>query len=376
VSPSDVWIRRQRLSLPEATISARSRLLIDQYFSQLPNAVIGKRYDESLFYPAPGWWRYSLGPYLTAIATLDLNPGTILDVGCGDGLVTNGIAYLYPDVEVMALDVCALCLVTTRTIAGRLGLTNLRIVQGDAVNLQSLFPNHTFDLVLARAFSAFRNRCSCGRSLGEPIDGMNRIAQTTQIVQAIRQVLMPMGGRFVSTENWPGAPELWLWASTMASLGLRIDWRVSQGVRTARRRWSMLVSEVAPAPTGVAMADVLGLLVGAEMQDVGRGPPVTGYTAEALFSILRTDSFIFGFQATRNDAILRRELHSAGAILVSYDFTNGTERELRFWPQRLAVHLTSQLEQEASGLRTQGWDVLRFVPRADQPGDRQDSDDL
>jgi SAM-dependent methyltransferase len=373
VSPSGVWIRRRRLSLPESTISARSHLAVDEYFSRLPRAVTGSKFGESLFFAAPGWWRHVFGPYLSAIADLDLNPGTVLDVGCGDGLVTCFYAFLYPKAEVVALDECKLCLIATRTIAGRLRLDNLRIVQGDASNLTSLLPSHTFDLVLSRAFTAFRSRCSCGRSVGNQIDDVHRMQKTTQVVKAIREVLTPTVGRFVSTEDWPGAPKLWLWVSTMASLGLRIDWTVCRGVRTARRRWSMLVAQVVSAPSGVSLTDVLAFLVGTEMQEVGRPPPVTGYTAEALFSILVTRDVIFGFQAVRNDVMLRRELHSAGALILSFDHTNGTERELRLWPRQVATHLRFQLDAEANDLRTQGWNVQRFVPRADQPTDPQDS---
>jgi hypothetical protein len=54
---------------------------------------------------------------------------------------------------------------------------------------------------------------------------------------------------------------------------------------------------------------------------------------------------------------------------MSYDYTNSSERELRLWPRRLALHLRSRLEQEANDLRTQGWDVLRFLPRGENPPD-------
>jgi hypothetical protein len=104
------------------------------------------------------------------------------------------------------------------------------------------------------------------------------------------------------------------------------------------------------------------LLVDAEVHEIGRAPPLTGYVAEALFNTVATDDCIFGFQATSNESMLRRELYSAGAMLVSYDYTNGTEREVRFWPRRVATHLRSQLEEEAHQLKTKGWSVLRFVP--------------
>jgi hypothetical protein len=48
---------------------------------------------------------------------------------------------------------------------------------------------------------------------------------------------------------------------------------------------------------------------------------------------------------------------------VSYDYTNSTEREVRLWPRQVAGHLRSQLEEEAIYLRSQGWDVIRFLPR-------------
>jgi hypothetical protein len=134
----------------------------------------------------------------------------------------------------------------------------------------------------------------------------------------------------------------------------------------------MLVSQVSSTPTQVSLGDVLALLFNAEVQHTGRPPPLTGYVAEALFNSLTTISLIFGFQASRNGVVLRRELHSAGVLIVSYDYTNGTERELRLWARQVAGHLRSQLEDEAINLRSQGWDVIRFVPRVEPLSTHQD----
>jgi SAM-dependent methyltransferase len=362
VVTTEVWRQRARLSLPTLQPNPRTRLAVDQYFRRLPDAVVGKRYGDRLFHPSPGWWRYSLGRYLTAIADLNLKPTSLLDVGCGDGLVTNFYATIYPDADVVALDTCGLCLITTRTIAARLGLKNLRIVQADFVDGPSIFHGQTFDLVLARAFTSFGMRCSCSRALCDPIDEVHPILKANRILSVLRQIVNPTNGLFISTEHWASEPQLWCWAAQLGSTGFSVDWTRSQGVRTAGRRWTILVARAAPIPTKVALNDVQGLLVDAEVQDIGRPPPLTGHIAEALFNSVATEGFVFGFQATRNDIILRRELYSAGALLESYDYTNSLERELRFWPRQASAHLRSQLEEEADKLKARGWEVIRFVP--------------
>jgi hypothetical protein len=246
-------------------------------------------------------------------------------------------------------------------------LTNLRIVQGDATNLASLFPGQTFDLVSARALVARRIQCSCGRCLGDQPDDVSPKAKVTQIVEAIRQVLAPGVGHLVSTEAWAGAADLWCWASTLAGVGFGIDWITSRSVPTGRHSWLMLVAQAVESPTETGLGDIVAFLVGTEFQQTKNAPTVTGYMAEALFHVLTIHGLIFGFQATRDAFVLRRELHRAGALVVSYDYTNGNERELRLWPRRFAAHLKSQLETEATDLQAQQWDVLRFIPTGDRP---------
>jgi SAM-dependent methyltransferase len=265
VVTTEVWRQRARLALPTVQPNPQTRLLVDQYFRRLPDAVVGKRYGDRLFHPSAGWWRYSLSPYLTAVADLNLKPTRVLDVGCGDGLVTNFYAAIYPDADVVALDACGLCLITTRTITARLGLKNLRIVQGDAVAVPSVLDGQTFDLVLARAFTSFGMRCSCSRGPSGPSHEANLPMKASRILTAIRQVLSPVAGLFISTEYWTGAPQLWCWAAQLASARFSVDWTRSKGVRTAGRRWTMLVCQRAatPTPASISLGNVLALLVDA-----------------------------------------------------------------------------------------------------------------
>jgi SAM-dependent methyltransferase len=348
------------LFLQTPKISVHTRSLVDQYLEQLPPAVTGQRLGDSLFFAAPGWWRSCLAGYFNAVAELNLTPNNVLDLGCGDGLVCAFLGFIYPDAHIVALDRCKLCLASTRTIASRLGLNNLRVVHGDASDLPSLFPGTTFDLVLARAFVSFRVRCSCGRALGDPVDGVHGLARLDRILEAVHEVLNSTAGLFVSTEICSGACDLSKWAAQVAAARFEIDWTRSQGVRTARQRWTMLVSRPASTHSKVSLQDCLAFLVDAEMRENGTPAPLTGYVAEALINAVVTDHLIFGIEATRHGMLLRRELYWAGAVLMSHDATNGKEREVRFWPLSAAPHLRCQLEEEADKLTAKGWTVLRL----------------
>jgi SAM-dependent methyltransferase len=360
------------LALPEPSISPHIRARVDKYFDRLAHAVVGQNYDDTLFFASPGWWRYAWSPYLATLAQLNLTPTTVLDIGCGDGLLVNFPATVYPDANIVALDRCATCLVTTKTIASRLGSRNLRVVQADASELPSLFPQKTLDLVTCRAFTSFGTQCSCSRLLGDPVSATHPVVTVNRILTAVHEILKPDAGLFISTESCSTAPQVWSWAAQIAAARFEVDWTRSRGVPTAGRRWTMLVCRAVSTPTRISLGDVLGLLVDAEIQDIGRPGPLTGYLAEAIFTSLVIDGFIFGFHASFNGVVLRRELRSARDFIVSFDLTNAAERELRFWPPAAASHLRTQLEEEAEKLKGQGWTVLRFRPTDKIPVNRED----
>src|SRR5262249_28444939 len=59
----------------------------------------------------------------------------ILDVGCGPGTITAGLAALVPDGRVVGIDAAAGVLAEARAAAARLGLANVRYEVGDVYQL-------------------------------------------------------------------------------------------------------------------------------------------------------------------------------------------------------------------------------------------------
>lgn len=77
-----------------------------------------------------------------------LAPGDrVLDVGCGPGTISSGLAALVPDGEVVGIDAAADVLDSARLEARRLGLGNITFAVGDAYRLD--FDQGSFDVVHA-----------------------------------------------------------------------------------------------------------------------------------------------------------------------------------------------------------------------------------
>jgi len=79
-----------------------------------------------------------------------LRPGVqVLDVGCGPGSITVGLAEVVVPGEVVGIDIQQSLVERARDLAVEHGMTNVRFEVGDAYRLS--FPDHSFDAVFAHA---------------------------------------------------------------------------------------------------------------------------------------------------------------------------------------------------------------------------------
>jgi SAM-dependent methyltransferase len=120
------------------------------------------------------------------VASLGVEPGMrVLDLGCGDG--TTAVPAARRGAEVLGVDIAANLVEAGNARAKAEGLTNLRIEEGDAANLQGL-ADASFDLVVSVFGAMFASR---------PLDVAKEMVRVTR-----------PGGRIVMG-NWiPGDPTL------------------------------------------------------------------------------------------------------------------------------------------------------------------------
>ena len=120
------------------------------------------------------------------VANLGIGPGMrVLDLGCGDG--TTAIPAAWRGASVLGIDIASNLVAAGNGRAAKLGLDNLRFIEGDASNLRGV-PDFGFDLVVSIFGAMFAPR---------PQDVAREMVRVTR-----------PGGRIVMG-NWiPGDPTL------------------------------------------------------------------------------------------------------------------------------------------------------------------------
>jgi ubiquinone/menaquinone biosynthesis C-methylase UbiE len=123
-----------------------------------------------------------------------LQPGMrLLDVGCGPGSITRGLAERLAPGQVVGLDLSAETLAAAREDAAARGLANLRYEQGSVYELP--FPDESFDVVFAH--QVLQHLREPGAALGQ----MRRVLRPGGLV-AVREV------DWGTAAYWP--PDPWI----------------------------------------------------------------------------------------------------------------------------------------------------------------------
>lgn len=117
----------------------------------------------------------------------------ILDVGCGPGSITAGLARWVPEGEVVGVDAAADVLEHARERAEKQGVPNVRFEEADAYELP--YPDGSFDIVYAHQLL---------QHLGSPVDALREFRRVLKSGGAVAVRDADYGTMI----HWPHSPEI------------------------------------------------------------------------------------------------------------------------------------------------------------------------
>ncbi|CAK1361308.1 putative methyltransferase [Cercospora beticola] len=100
----------------------------------------------------------------------------ILDVGCGSGEITVDVAEMFPEAQVVGLDVSAAMLESAKVYAERRGVKNLEFVKGSVFDLEALKEQGKFNVAYTHQVVAH---------LPDPVSGLKEMVEVVRTGGAI-----------------------------------------------------------------------------------------------------------------------------------------------------------------------------------------------
>lgn len=85
--------------------------------------------------------------YLSKIIELNLNPNKILDIACDNGIVACFYGIIYPNAEIMGIDISGNAIKCAKELAEKLELSNVKFEQIDIKKLNKVCKEKEFDLI-------------------------------------------------------------------------------------------------------------------------------------------------------------------------------------------------------------------------------------
>lgn len=261
--------------------------------------------------------------------------GRLLDVGCDNGIVTCFIASLFPESEVVGVDIEPQAVACAEELANRLGLTNVRFFQSDVRQLDTLLDARSFDRILSvRSFHEMLGEVSepprhwsTQELLGRSVE-----AGHLHLLRMMRNLLRDEAAELITFERLPWLASAAMWADELKQAGLFVDWAQAEFIAFQEvgenQEMPVFVCRTTPSDSAIlegvyrlyGAGSAAALMAGAEYEDA---------EAEALFYRIESKQFLSGIQIDfPEDTQMRYELWQTESSPVLYQYTNVGNRKL------------------------------------------------
>ncbi len=164
-------------------------------------------------------------------------PKRILDIGCENGIATCFYATLFPEAEVLGIDISQNAIHCANELAIKLDLRNVQFESVDARNLDKFYDVRGFDLITSL--------CTIQEIVGYFPDGndeslaeisytdigVHQLGRLSSFMTAIHRLLHNHDSWFICCERFLGSNQILGWTRFVRHAGMAIDWMQSGNIR-------------------------------------------------------------------------------------------------------------------------------------------------
>lgn len=271
----------------------------------------------------------------------DMKPKYILDIGCDNGIVTCFYGYLFPDSEVIGIDLSENAVKCSTELSQKLDLNNVQfkvLALEDAINQ---FPLNHFDWITdIRTIHEIIGDFPDPRSWS-----MNDVTfdeypdENQKMVNILSQFqkLLKDDGRFIAFERIGKPTKLVWWVEMLSQVGLHPDWQLCDQIRFYE------IGEDQTMPVIIAskllskdntMDQVHKLYIGNMDCTIEDDEEYKDDVTEYLFNKVKDKELLCGIQVnfSNGSGNMRLEVWKSDEKLLNYMYTNIGARNLQVRP--------------------------------------------
>ena len=287
-------------------------------------------------------------------------PTSVLDVGCGNGVLTCLLACLFPEAKVVGFDPNQSGIEIAKSIAARQNISNVEFLWGTIDQSAADLSGRSFDLIVAvKAFHEILELPDAKSLVGHSINTVGDVSSDCSNATTLATIrrLLAEDGIVVCVDRWSFPASFAWWIRTVEAGGLCVSLHQSSMLRTAEAGGAetfpiSVLSKVGiqPKPTN---EQLLAFFVYDDMNALlMKIVPIEGGLAEAVYVTLGEKLPIASFEASYRDGsgVRRTQLFIAGSLSALYSTWSSGARHLYMAPAvaigQMLQHFYSEAEKQ------------------------------
>ncbi|NCC61808.1 MAG: methyltransferase domain-containing protein [Verrucomicrobiae bacterium] len=283
-------------------------------------------------------------------------PRRILDVGCENGIATCFLATLFPDAEVIGIDISEAAIMRANELKARLGLDNITFRQADAREIDQMFGEEKFDWITAARmlneicdFNFEPTHFWWVADLTDYEPSQEETAVLLDFGQKITDKLSDKG-KFLVADTIISSASCYLFAKVLEQSGLHLNDEQCtllhfQELGDEKKMPVMMFEK--HNEDKVQLRTFLNLFSTTNVQVILQNAAYKDDDAEKVFYDLTGKELVKGFQfdySRETDSTLRTELWDSDQAVCLLSYSNLGSRLLRTFPKGRVSTLAESME--------------------------------